>query len=133
MKITIFTSGVVLLVGCIFYSLVSSSNGNIHSFVPINVGYFLVIAAAFLGTALCRDAKHEHSRVRYEVYRQLSRGGMEIDDLMEALAKELLSDSPLDRESQKLRSTVTSMLDDGILLSKAGTINLAEQIEIPNT
>jgi len=127
MKTTIFTSGIVLLIGCIFYSLVSSSDGNIHSFVPINIGYFLVIAAAFLGTALFRDTKPVHSRVRYEVYRQLSRGGMRIDDLMEALTKELLSDLPMDRESQKLRSTVTSMLDEGYLVSKAGTINVAEQ------
>ena len=127
MRIIIFLSGIMVLVGCIVYSLAPSGPNNSVPSLPINTGYFLVIAASFISVALFKDRRKEHTRVRFEVYRQLSDGGMPIDELMEGLAEVILPPNSIDEEWGDLRETVTSMLDEGKLICHSGRINVAEQ------
>ena len=120
MRTLIIASGFIVLVGCIAYSLVSNENQNGSLFIPINLGYFIVIAGAFISVALFRDVKEDDSRTRYEIYRILATESKSIDEVTELATREL----KFHGGSFTIKSNIASMLDEGLLIIEDGKIKL---------
>ena len=126
MRIIIFISTIAVLLGCVIFSTTTASYAYSEKYGSINIGYFIVIASGFISTALFKDEKTKNISVRYEIYRQLSSGGMKIDEFLEAGTKELFNSAASEKEVNKLHITVTTMLDQGVLVIADGVITVAK-------
>ena len=125
MRTILLSIGITLLTILGFYSIISSDGqGTVTaSGAPINVGYFLVISACFLGAALTREVPKKDSRFKFEIYRQLSRNPQSIDDLMKSL-DETMGGEMYPSSTDIQERTIVSMLDQGLLVLRDGRLEI---------
>ena len=108
-----------MLLICLMYSLDVGGP-------PANIGYFLVISSVFIGCAIYRDNPSSVKRGRFEIYRELSEESKTMDDLVEASSRRLQIHDYTDA-NKIIKSSISAMLDEGLLAIEGGKIKLAEQ------
>ncbi|MFT6864350.1 MAG: hypothetical protein ACJAVK_002915 [Akkermansiaceae bacterium] len=125
MRTSLFSLGATLLTILSFYSIATIDTGAepANGGGPINLGYFFVISACFLGAALAKEPQEKDTRFRFEIYRQLSKEAQSIGDLRKSLDKTMGNEtfSPLAEDYEK---TLVEMLEQGFLRCRDGLLEI---------
>jgi hypothetical protein len=124
MRVSIFVLGLIVLVICVVINLGNIKAGPTAR-TPVPWGYFLVVAAAFLATALYREDRPMNPTLNYQVYRCLAAQPLSFDDLIEKVRHHDPREDPAPPGKAEFHAAIAMMLESGHLEVKNGIIHLA--------